>query len=199
MSSTGRGPRLGGPDDFYITPAWCVNRFIEDHRDSWIGKTVEPAAGNGAIIEALCVSVDGFDAGNVTAIECRATARAELERTGATVVIDDFLSIETVDPEVDYVITNPPYSLAREFVEHSAKLYPNATRAFLVRLGFLASEERAAMFRDSRASVYVLPNRPSFTPDGKTDSADYCWLVFDEEERFCVLKTTSKKIRRAGK
>lgn len=169
-----------------------------------IGLTVEPGAGEGAIIRA----VDGYQEGGEPrpwlAIECRATARGKLEQTGAEVVIGDFLDAAppSGNRDVAAVISNPPFHSAEEFIRQAARLYPNAERAFLVRLGFLASEGRCALWKDlGTPSVYVLPNRPSFTPDGKTDSADYCWIVFNQQKyadwpTFRVLASTPRELRR---
>jgi len=70
------------------------------------------------------------------------------------------------------VVTNPPYSLAEEFARGARVLCPRAELLFLLRIAFLASAQRLALWRDIGApDVYVLPNRPSFTGNG-TDSAD---------------------------
>jgi len=104
-------------------------------------------------------------------------------------------SLETVT-----VVTNPPYNKAEAFVRACRKVYPNADMAFLLRLGFLASDDRLALYTDIGApDVYVLPNRPSFTGGG-TDSADYGWFVWPRrvrrtEGRLVVLDGTPKEIR----
>lgn len=202
MSSTGRGPRLGGPDDFYATPAWCVRRLLE--RDlSDLSAYADPCAGDGAIMRAAAAF--GVN-GTWRAVECRATARRELESAGCgSVVIADFLELAEADRDTQAVVTNPPYSLAEEFIRHAAKIYPCARSAWLVRLGFLASEKRQSLWRDvGQPDVLVLPNRPSFTPDGKTDSADYCWIVLSHTEPkatglFCVLDSTPASERLRGR
>ncbi len=208
MSSTGRGPRLGGPDDHYVTPSWVVRRLLETWkpRPGWL---CEPAAGEGAIIH----EVNNYLPGRLDwlAVECRATAEARLLAVGVNPCIADFLTWEppaSVTHDVSTVITNPPFKLCEEFIRRGAELFPDADLVFLTRLGFLASEKRVALWRDiGMPDVYVLPNRPSFTPDGKTDSADYCWLVFQGESvsqqgAFEVLKSTPAAERRpkvAGK
>jgi len=177
VSATGRGPRLGGPDDFYVTPSWCVRRLLEALDEPPQGPFLEPAAGDGAIIKA----VGGSD---WTAVECRAVAKRDLFAAGAGVVhIDDFLTWEPPPGLViETIITNPPFALCEEFIRRAGELFPDATAYWLVRLGFLASEKRTRLWKDIGApNVYVLPNRPSFTPDGKTDSADYCWIEIRPE------------------
>jgi hypothetical protein len=102
---------------------------------------------------------------------------------------------------VTTVWTNPPFALAEEFLRRAEDLFPDAAIVVLVRLGFLASESRLALWRQlGTPDVFVLPNRPSFTDDGRTDASDYCWLVFPTEYRtsgaFEVLKSTPRHIRR---
>jgi hypothetical protein len=54
---------------------------------------------------------------------------------------------------------------------------------FLLRLAFLCGEGRQGFMAAMPPDVYVLPNRPSFTGDGKVDSADYAWFHWPPERR----------------
>lgn len=199
MSSTGRGPRLGGPDDFYVTPSWVVDRLL----DVWTpppGTLLEPAAGDGAIIRAINARIGAQNLW--VAVECRATAAPKIQGAYAT-AIADFLTWEPAPhlvTQVTAVITNPPFKDAEAFVRRASDMFPEAALAFLVRLGFLASEERISLWRDLGApDVFVLPNRPSFTPNGATDSSDYAWIVLPPEPRdfgvVRVLASTSPEVR----
>ena len=185
MSAThGKASRLGGPDDWFETPAWCVRRFLEADpfpaqcypQNTAGARWVEPAAGNGAIIKAVAahgITVP-FDA-----FEIREEERANLEAVAATVTIENFLSPFGAAPRsARVVISNPPFQDAMPFITTAIECYPLAWVAFLLRLPFLASEARSEFFRGNRPDVYVLPNRPSFTGNGKTDATDYCWCVW---------------------
>ena len=48
----------------------------------------------------------------------------------------------------------------------------------LLRLNFLGSRKRAKWWRERRPEVYVSPARPSFSPDGRTDSTEYAWFIW---------------------
>lgn len=179
MSVAGHGPRGGGGHDYFPTPAWCVHRLLE----AWMppdGALLEPAAGDGAIIRAA-ESVIGKR--EWLTVELREDARPYGSAQHWTA---DFLTWEPDDglpAGVSAVITNGPFSLAEEFVRRAATLYPDAELVFLVRLGFLASEKRMALWRDLGVpDVLVLPNRPSFSSDGGTDSSDYAWLRFPADQ-----------------
>jgi hypothetical protein len=90
----------------------------------------------------------------------------------------------------DVIIMNPPYKLAMEFVEHAIE--SAGVTVCLLRLAFLASQKRAAFWREHPADVYVLPKRPSFTGGG-TDSTDYAWFVWsplqEAGNRWFILDT----------
>ncbi len=78
----------------------------------------------------------------------------------------------------DLVVTNPPFTLAMEFVQAALKvLSPSGTCAMLLRLNWLASMKRAEFLSRHCPDVYVLPRRPSFTGGG-TDATDYGWFLW---------------------
>lgn len=176
MSSTNRGQRGGGADDFFRTPAWCVRRLLEACPLPG-GEWLEPAAGDGAIIRAVAGVRDDV---RWTAVEKRDGQHAALAGVAHYVTTTDFLDWRPFQ-HFAVAITNPPYSLAQRFVEHALDLADNV--AMLLRLNFLASLTRAAFMRECPPDVYVLPNRPSFRADGKTDSIEYAWFVWPPDRR----------------
>jgi hypothetical protein len=91
----------------------------------------------------------------------------------------DFLE-HTPSTTYDVIATNPPYSLAEEFVKHSLRFAEVV--AMLLPQGFLASDGRQPWISKNVPDQYVLPNRPSFglNKDGRkgTDSNDYAWMIW---------------------
>ena len=175
MSSTNRGAERR-TDDAYMAPAWCVRRLLEVWRPR-DGIKVEPAAGTGNIVRAV-----GGDDWRTYDIQPVPAGAAILPGNHATV---DFLqfSAHLCDTFVFSVITNPPYSLAEEFIRACRDAYPCADLVFLLRIAFLASAGRLPLWQDlGTPDLYVLPNRPSFTGSG-TDSADYAWFRWTVEQR----------------
>lgn len=167
MSSAGRGPRLGGKNDNYETPSWCVYRILEQWNPR-AGLLIEPCVGNGAIVRAFNNFFSGSENEWYT-FDIRDSASRADEHT-------DFLKVTNRIPEAVAVITNPPYCLAEKFVRHCRHLYPFAEIVMLLRMGFLESEERFQFFREvGIPDLYGLPNRPSFR-NKKTDSASYGWM-----------------------
>lgn len=94
----------------------------------------------------------------------------------------DFLSWDA--QRANLIITNPPYSLAEEFVRKAVTvLTEDGVAMFLLRLGFLASQKRLPLWtRDVRLQdLGVLTQRPSFI--GGTDvKTDYGWFVFSRRD-----------------
>jgi hypothetical protein len=198
MSATNRSDvRL--VDDAYATPAWCVERLLGDSdflketlSDRQHLRAMDPCAGSGAIVRA-CLHFASWSARpsasrtswpscvpwEWTLVEKRKVEKKKLvalkEFVKADVHIGNFLSGFVRQP-VDLVITNPPYSLAQEFIETSMGLAKVAV-VMLLRLNYLASERRSAFMRAHPPDVYVLPNRPSFTGKG-TDATEYAWFVW---------------------
>lgn len=76
----------------------------------------------------------------------------------------------------DLIVGNPPYEYAEEFVRMALRhLAPHGSIVFLFRLAFLESQDRGAgLWREYPPyRVSVCSKRPSFTGNGKTDSAAY--------------------------
>jgi hypothetical protein len=177
MSSTNRSNRVTNPDDFFRTPAACVDLILPFLPTA--GSVLEPCAGDGAIVAAL--RARGVDC--VDAIEIDEDRAAKVRAIGGDVLCSDALGPEAAgiwQAAHGLILTNPPFSLAMEFVELAlASQRPHrGTSAFLLRLSWLASSKRAAFHRENPSDVYVLSRRPSFTGDGKSDSTDYAFFVW---------------------
>jgi hypothetical protein len=82
---------------------------------------------------------------------------------------------------VNTIITNPPFNLAQEIIEKALKdVAEGGEVIMLLRLNFLGSQKRKPFWDSAPLKhIYVLSKRPSFTKDGKTDSIEYMWCVFE--------------------
>lgn len=179
MSATGRSD-VRVESDYYPTPAWCVHRLLEAVRLPG-GAWLEPCVGDGAIVRAVERAV--------------AWRTYDIREDSVAGTVTDFLRLEPHPALMcDVCLTNPPYSLAMEFVQHAMK-HAHVT-AMLLRLNFLGSEGRAQFFRAHPPSVYVLPNRPSFV-NGRTDACEYAWFAWglNATPEIRVLATTPKSER----
>lgn len=183
MSATGRG-RVRNKDDFYATPEWAT-RAILPHLTR--GFVLDPCCGEGAILDVIndewmseIASVGKLPVINTAGIEIDLARFRVSCGTGHDVEHRDALKTEPwpwCGPSGKYqILTNPPYSLAMEFILRAAVEAPRVDRTFLLRLNFLGSQKRAGWLRANAPDVFVLPRRPSFTPDGKTDATEYAWF-----------------------
>lgn len=178
MSSTARGA-VRHADDFYETPAWCT-RAILPHLIPVGDLVLEPACGNGAILRVLREVAPAARLHGIELDGERGEAAAQTV-PAAWIEHGDFLQSTAAFGVVggapfDLCITNPPFALAMPFVLRA--LERASTVAMLLRLNWLGSQGRAHFHRGRPSDVYVLPRRPSFTDDGKTDSCDYAWFVW---------------------
>jgi hypothetical protein len=156
LSRQTAGVRLNATD-FYPTPLWCAENIDVD----WSQFTTahEPCRGDGRLYDWL------QSKGLVTSY------------TEITEGLDFF---EWNQP-VDLILTNPPFSLAQEFIDHSNK---HAQTVFmLLRLNYLGAIKRYEWWvKQPPTALYVLSKRPSFTGSG-TDATDYAWFVWDKSGR----------------
>lgn len=204
MSSTNRGGQRS-PSDWYSTPSWCVHRLLEAVTLPG-GRWLEPGCGEGHIIRAVRERRSDVQ---FTGIDCRDTEfvrkATETPQPGDEFVVGDLLTPEgrvkaLLDgPKWAVSVGNPPFSLAQQFIDLSLKAAD--TVILLLRLNYLSSDKRAEFMRTNAPDVYVLPNRPSFTGDGSTDSIDYAWFLWASSApktrgALQVLATTPKELRK---
>ena len=149
--------------DLYETPEW-VTAIIVDHTD--YGYVWEPAAGNGKMVKALNDAEIGVHATDIT--------------TGT-----DFLKTNSM-PDIDIraIITNPPYELAREFIEHALTLTEpkHGQVAMLLRTDFDHAKRRQHLFGlcPQFAKKIVLTKRIKWFEDSKGQpSFNHAWFIWD--------------------
>jgi predicted RNA methylase len=171
MSSTNRGA-VRERDDFYETPAWATDLIIPivgPPEDTLKGKRVlDPFAGRGAILN-VCKTWNaqtlGMEIDPGRHIHC-ATAGSVCGTGGGYHACGLGDAFKAGLPACDLIITNPPFSRAREAAELCIRQAPVV--AMLLRLAFLESAERVDFHRKHPADVHVLARRPSFlTPEQK--------------------------------
>lgn len=168
MSATNRGAKRN-EYDFYPTPKQPIEQILNEIDFTNVKTFLEPCNGNGAIYNLIPSNIE--------------KQYAELQE-GIDYLENKF--------ESDLVITNPPFSIALEFLQKS--LSEAKTVAYLLRLNFLGSQRRKQFWNENAPThIFVLSKRPSFTGKG-TDATEYAWFVWDrnntiKRERYiCYLK-----------
>lgn len=182
-------------NDFYATPDWCVKRLFE-HLSLPGGMWLEPCVGRGDIVRAVS-EIKTDITWDVNDLELPKQANLGKGTLVDRVTEGGFFSFEPPEGRFyDVCFTNPPYSMAQEFVEKALTVSNRVV--MLLRLGFLATRKRSQFLRKQTPSVYVLPNRPSFNGEGN-DMSEYAWFVWDKdstESKVVILDETPKKIRK---
>ena len=199
MSSTKRGGARS-PDESYPTPSWVLDRFL-DKQVLQPGNWLDAGAGAGALIAATAAHPSYGSKVRWTAAELHPAHAPALQLlTGRAPIIGDFRTFPLPTTPFDVVIANPPFSLATEFL-HVARQHAT-TVCFLLRLNYLSGAERSKWLTSDAPDVYVVADRPSFTPDGQTDSTAYAWMVWHgyrlgkrPSGRVEVLASTPSEVR----
>lgn len=194
MSSTTPLIRGGNGRDDFPSPRWPVHRLLEAYQLPG-GVWLEPCAGEGSIIKAVNeFRSDVIWLANEINPGCESSLLAIPNMHAVAVSDARQLTLACAPPAV--IITNPPFMYAEEILERCLSI--KSLTIFLKRIDWCTGP-RAEIYRQLSPSLYALPNRPSFTDDGKTDSSDYAWHVFDGLGKFKVLKNTPAEVRRAEK
>lgn len=161
------GTSAGRPDgDFYPTPPEATLALLAEEK--FTGTIWEPACGNGAMSKVL------EDAGHVV-------MSSDLYDRGFGETSVDFLKTTR---SVENVVTNPPFKLAQEFVEHSLNCTTGKV-AMLCKLVFLEGQKRRSFFESTPlARVHVFSKRVNFYREGEkgklgTSMMAFAWFVWE--------------------
>lgn len=166
--------------DFYPTPSWATQALIDysgvvfDPYDTYL----EPCCGDGAISKVL---------------ENHVVSNSDLDRQG--IVVDSYdlydrgygkvKSVFDQTHHYGHIITNPPFNIATEIIEHCLPL-ADYTLCFLLRTSFLESANRHdRIFSITPPSVVlVFSERLSMYPAGQNKESggttSYSWFIWEK-------------------
>ncbi|MDJ0685383.1 MAG: hypothetical protein QNJ84_11830 [Alphaproteobacteria bacterium] len=187
--SVGRADPDRHPDDFYRTEAYATRALIRGLAQAGIrldGVIVDPACGDGAILEAAAgcgVAMLGSD------LVFRGVGTG-----GVDFLADDWRRAAGFKPP-DWVIMNPPYrnGLPLRFLDKALR---EAKRGVAILVGFnwMAAEgkndkpvSRQVFIEDPRLALKIPVGRMSYLPPEKDKGVkgfkDFEWLVFLQAKR----------------
>ena len=167
--------------DYFATPPKAVRMLCK--RERFRSRILEPCCGEGHIsrtLEELGYTVDSSDI---------------IYRGYGTPGSHDFLKSTCEDLRGADIITNPPYVMAQQFIQHAIEnTDKDAKIAMLLRLTFLESQKRKALFdMFPLTSVFVFRSRIGCAKNGdfKVDShgelsvpsaVAYAWFLWDKTQ-----------------
>lgn len=182
--------------DYFPTPPWATRALCEflDQQGERLPllSCWEPACGEGHMARALAESF------------ARVTA-TDVHRYGDHHAICDFLVTGRSWPQVDWIVTNPPFAMAERFIDVALDKAVRGVAMF-VRSAFTESEGRAALFADCPPAFVlqftqrvvlleqrlIRANAPDpFNPNhqanglgrGASSATSYCWLIWQRDGR----------------
>ena len=157
----------------FPTPVWATRALMEKVLHNMPSKQMtclEPACNRGYMSKPLAdyfgvvIASDKYSYGDNTIL--------------------DFLTVSKEDlPPVDFVITNPPFGLAQQFIEKGLEIADKGV-AVLVRTSFLEGKKRfeelyikhpPALIAQFTERVPMIKGR---LLKSSTTATSYCWLVF---------------------
>jgi hypothetical protein len=171
-------------NDFYATNPKAVEMLLNAHKSLKLGLSfLEPCVGTGNIIEVAkrelkyCNKFTGIDL---------------IDRSYPDTIVTDFLTWET-DKQYDIIISNPPYSLAQEFIEKGLSLLTEyGQMAMFLKIQFLEGDKRKEFYKKYPPKyIYVFSkrmatwnnNNPINPETGKKWVTTFCfaWYVWEKD------------------
>ena len=185
MSATNRGS-LVIDKEFYPTPGYTVDSILSEIDFSKVSSFREPCRGGGIIFDKIDVSYKDY---------------FELS--------EGLDYLKSYACRVDLILTNPPFSLAKEFIQKA--IGESDTVCMLQRVNYLGSLGRKDFWNENPPThLFVLAHRPKFiakcskckNPEcyqvdsisfcplcgGKvrpqSDATEYAWFIWDKKNVF---------------
>lgn len=174
----GASPTRGRVDnDYYATPHIATNMLLDNFDVRLTGNNfLEPCCGGGHIADAI---KDYYGDVNIDCMDL-------VDRGYPNTKIQDFLEYKP-DKEWDAIVTNPPYSLAAEFIMKSMEcLKDDGVLAMFLKVQFLEGQGRKLLFdKYPPKYVYVFRKRigpwrngEEFDEKGKPWASTMCFAWF---------------------
>ncbi len=156
-------------DDKYYTPAWVTEALIRQFDFPW--KMIwEPAAGNGAMSTPLAQA--GFH-----------VLTTDISPEAKFVGQSNFLEAAALPDDIFTIVTNPPFTHAKAFVEKALDLTEGyrGIVAMLLRNEWDSASTRMHLFNHPafRCKI-VLTRRPQWFPESTTGPRhNFSWFIWD--------------------
>lgn len=188
MKKTLSGGQLAGgnptnkrvENDFYATNPKALEMLFE--REEFIGDFLEPCVGQGHLANAI---KNKYPNSHVYGCDL-------VDRGYKNTLVCDFIEHDFQGQKFDNIITNPPYSLAKEFLEKSMELVnKNGKVAMFLKIQFLEGVKRVEMFKKYPPKyIYVFTKRMATFNNGNEKDENgkpwattmcHAWFVWEKD------------------
>ena len=171
-------------EDFYSTQKQTVLSLLNKLKEYDINLSnnviIEPAVGSGNILKTCFETNEGYN---------KYLAYDIVDRGFPNTKVVDFLTVskEEMPEETKTIITNPPYSLAKEFVEHSLDLLETGEYCImLLKIQFLEGKARRKLFETKQLKhVWVFSERQKCLKNnedtGGSSAVCYAWYIWQKD------------------
>jgi predicted RNA methylase len=171
-AQSGRHAYIDRGADFYPTPPQAIAALLTVEK---LPRCLcDVCAGNGGIARPLRKLGYQVIASDIIARDFR------LNFTG------DFLTTTKAPPDIETILSNPPYGFAEQFITHALELCPHVI--MLLRLAFLESERRTEILEHSGlARVHVfrrrLPmmHRHGWSGPRASNAIPFAWFIWSRD------------------
>jgi hypothetical protein len=171
------------------TPELIWDCLIKQFPDLVKGDCLDPSAGHGELMLKL---VKHNPDNHHMVVDVRKQELREWYKNGLmdkigqmNCWVDDYLD-RPIHKKFNTIISNPPFSITREFVEKSLQhIYPDGHVIFLHRLNWLGTQDRSLWHMEKPLKhVIIITKRPIFVRDDvKKNIADvyeYCMMIWQK-------------------
>lgn len=195
MSSTNRSDaRLKHIADYYVTPVNRIVDFLNEFNkcDDVFRNDVlilDPCAGGDDDNEmSYPVALKTLNPKlNIDTCDIREDSRSKIK--------GDYLKLNCKN-KYDVIITNPPFNISLDIINKAlSDVKEGGYVIMLLRLNYFGGKVRQGLFKKHMPKYcFVHSKRMSFTQNGKTDSIEYCHMVWKKGEcpEFTLLKVLSE-------
>lgn len=166
--------------DFWITPAWATEALLE--RELFPNLIWECACGEGAMARVL---------GRRYGVEATDLQDRGFGKGGVDFLLEQQMIQVQDGPRTSAIVTNPPFSLASEFIAHAHKLGPRKIAMF-GPIGLLAGQERGRFYEAHPWSrIWVFSRRVTLlagalasegvneAPADMRGATNFAWFVWE--------------------
>lgn len=195
MSSINRSDaRLKHIADYYVTPVNRIVDFLNEFNkcDDVFRNDVlilDPCAGGDDDNEmSYPVALKTLNPKlNIDTCDIREDSRSKIK--------GDYLKLNCKN-KYDVIITNPPFNISLDIINKAlSDVKEGGYVIMLLRLNYFGGKVRQGLFKKHMPKYcFVHSKRMSFTQNGKTDSIEYCHMVWKKGEcpEFTLLKVLSE-------